>query len=80
MNAKRTLSTLCILLAGAVPAYAVDTAKTYHSGILVLAFLGICALIVVVQLVPSLLVLFGWVKSLFRKSSEKSHQETTTAS
>ncbi|PLY10593.1 MAG: hypothetical protein C0624_02315 [Desulfuromonas sp.] len=44
--------------------WAVDTTQTYTSGILVLLFVGFCALIVVVQLIPAMLMLYGWVKGL----------------
>ncbi len=70
MNGTRTFLTTLAVLASALPVYAVDTAKTYHSGILVLAFLGLCALLVVVQLIPSLLMLFGWMKGLARGTAE----------
>lgn len=46
-------------------AWAVDTTQTYTSGILVLLFVGFCALIVVVQLIPALVMLYGWAKGLF---------------
>jgi len=46
-------------------AWAVDTTQTYTSGILVLLFVGFCALVVVAQLIPALVMLYGWVKSLF---------------
>ena len=46
------------------PVYAVDTAVTYSSGILVLLFVGFCALIIVAQLVPAILVLFGMTKAI----------------
>lgn len=59
-------------LALASPALAVDTTKTYSSGILVGIFLGFCALIVVVQLIPTLMLLYGFIKGLFRKEA-KSH-------
>lgn len=68
------MSTLMVLIS-ALPAYAVDTTKTYQSGILVLAFLGVCALIVVVQLVPSLILLFSWIKGLSKRTKE--NHETT---
>ncbi len=52
----KKLETACItlgLVLAAVPAFAaVDTAKVYSSGILVLVFLGICALFVVSQMIP----------------------------
>jgi hypothetical protein len=64
----------------AAPAFAVDTSQTYNSGILVLGFLGFCALILMVQLFPALMMLCGWVKGLFKgaaaageKKSAKSH-------
>jgi hypothetical protein len=63
-----------MVLASALPAYAVDTTKTYQSGILVVAFLGVCALIVVAQLLPSLVMLFSWIKGLSRRTAET--QET----
>lgn len=68
------MSTLMVLIS-ALPAYAVDTTKTYQSGILVLVFLGVCALIVVVQLVPSLILLFSWIKGLSKQTNE--NHETT---
>lgn len=58
---KTILTTLSLSLF-AVPAFAVDTAKTYNSGILVLLFVGFCALIIVAQLVPAVLALFGMTK------------------
>ncbi len=60
---KAILSTLSMSLI-AVPAFAVDTAKTYNSGILVLLFVGFCALLIVAQLVPAVLALFGMTKAV----------------
>ena len=54
----------------ASPAFAVDTSQTYNSGILVGAFLAFCALIIVVQLMPTLILLYGFVKGLI-KGTEK---------
>jgi len=59
---KAIIATLTLSLF-AVPAFAVDTAKTYNSGILVLLFVGFCALIIVAQLVPAVLTLFGMTKA-----------------
>lgn len=50
----------------ASPAFAVDTSQTYNSGLLVVGFLGFCALILMVQLFPALMMLFGWIKGLFK--------------
>ena len=60
---KAILSTLALSLF-AVPAFAVDTAQTYNSGILVLLFVGFCALLIVAQLVPAVLTLFGMTKAI----------------
>lgn len=51
-------------LFAATNVWAVDTTKTYTSGVLVLLFMGVCALIVVVQLLPALTMLYGWIKGL----------------
>jgi hypothetical protein len=64
---KAILSTLSLSLL-AVPAFAVDTAKTYNSGILVLLFVGFCALLIVAQLVPAVLALFGMTKAVAQGS------------
>ena len=55
---------ITILALMADPALAVDTSQTYSSGILVGAFLAFCALIVVMQLMPTLIILYGFVKGL----------------
>ncbi|MFA5701513.1 MAG: hypothetical protein WC913_09580 [Desulfuromonas sp.] len=55
--------------------FAASTAgRADHSGILVWTFLGFCALIVVAQLLPALLVILGVVKST---SSVKETQHAT---
>jgi hypothetical protein len=46
------------------PVWAVDTAVTYSSGILVMLFIGFCALLIVAQLIPAVLVLFGIAKAV----------------
>ncbi len=63
---------MLMLLAGAVPAWAVDTSKTYSSGLLVGIFLGFCALVVIVQLLPTIMLLVGFVKGLFQKTAKQS--------
>ncbi|MFA6687093.1 MAG: hypothetical protein WCS16_06415 [Desulfuromonas sp.] len=61
---KIALATL-ITLSATFPALAASTAgRADHSGILVWTFLGFCALIVVAQLVPALLMTFGIVKGV----------------
>jgi len=67
-NAKSLLSSLAVMLLLVSPAFAVDTAVTYSSGLLVLLFVGFCALIIVAQLVPAILVLFGMTKAVTQSS------------
>lgn len=58
-------------LGGSVPAWAVDTSKTYSSGLLIAVFLAFCALLVVVQLMPSVMLLVGFIKGLARRTETK---------
>lgn len=52
------------LCAIATPALAAsETAYTYNSGVLVLLFLAVCALILVAQMIPTIVMLMGWVKA-----------------
>ena len=53
------------------PVLAVDTTRTYSSGLLVGAFLAFCALIVVAQLMPTLIILFGFVKGLINGADKQ---------
>lgn len=63
MNGLRTLlATLAILVASAAPAFAASAARSDHSGLVVWVFLGFCALIVIAQLIPALLLVLGLVK------------------
>ena len=71
---KSLLSSLVITMLLISPALAVDTSVTYNSGLLVLLFVGFCALLIVAQLIPALLVLFGMTKAATRGLSEKRKQ------
>ena len=53
------------------PAFAVDTAKTYNSGLLVGLFLAFCALVVVMQLMPTIVLLIGFVKGVIKGSDKQ---------
>jgi hypothetical protein len=64
---KAIIATLSLILF-AVPAFAVDTTQTYNSGILVLLFVGFCALLIVAQLVPAVLTLVGMTKAVAQGS------------
>ncbi|ACM19954.1 hypothetical protein Geob_1596 [Geotalea daltonii FRC-32] len=72
----KTLQTMIITITLwmlAVPqAFAANTTRVYSSGLLVLAFLGFCALVVVIQMIPAILTLWGIVKELVAgKGKEK---------
>jgi hypothetical protein len=62
----------------AFAAEAIDTAVTYNSGILVLAFAGFLALVVVVQAVPALISLYGMIK--VAAEAAKTKHATSSAS
>ncbi len=68
---KTLLTSLSLLFLVASPALAVDTSQTYNSGILVLLFVGFCALLIVAQLVPAILALFGMTKEAAKSASGK---------
>jgi hypothetical protein len=65
-------------LATSVPAFAVDTSRTYSSGLLIGIFLAFCALLVVVQLMPSVMLLVGFIKGLARRSETKAEVATVS--
>jgi prepilin signal peptidase PulO-like enzyme (type II secretory pathway) len=80
MNTLRTTTlTATMALASSVPALAVDTAKTYSSGVLIAVFLAFCALLVVVQLLPSLMLLVGFLKGLTRRTESKAEAQAAAA-
>ena len=66
---------MMMLMLTAGPALAVDTTKTYSSGILVGAFLAFCALVVVVQLMPTIMLLIGFVKGLLKGSEKQTSRQ-----
>ncbi len=72
MNALRTtLMSMVICLTAVAPAFAASTTKVYNSGILVLAFLGFCAMVVVAQMIPAIITLVGMLKGALGKKSEE---------
>jgi DNA-binding NtrC family response regulator len=73
MYAKSLFTTLSLILL-AVPAMAADTTKVYSSGLLVLLFVGFCALLVVAQLLPAVMNLMGMTKNVAKGSvGSKAH-------
>jgi DNA-binding NtrC family response regulator len=64
-----------VLLVLPSAALAASTAMTYNSGILVLAFIALCALVVAVQLIPAIMVLAGALKALLNSRKEAKYVE-----
>ncbi len=52
-------------------AYAATDPRTDNSGLLVAAFFGFCALVVIAQLIPAILILVGMIKGLVKGIKEK---------
>ena len=61
---KTTINTIATTLATATTALAANGARVDHSGFLVWAFLGLCAMIVVAQLAPAVMLVVGMIKGL----------------
>lgn len=66
----KALATLLGTLAPAT-AFAASNFHEDNSGIFVWVFLGFCALIVVVQVMPAIMLLFGFAKGLAAKVPEQ---------
>jgi hypothetical protein len=73
MNATKTLTAVCSALAinvvtssGALASSGV-TNKIFVSGPLILIFLGFCALVVVIQCIPAIIMMYGMIKGAASK-------------
>lgn len=60
-------SAMTMLLAAVPSAFASTTTRVYSSSMLVLAFVGFLALIVVIQLIPAIMTLIGSLRGLAKK-------------
>lgn len=69
---KSILSTLVVSMILVTPAFAINASTTYHSGLFVLSFVGFCTLVVIAQLLPAVLMLFGMTKDVPEGFSRKS--------
>ncbi len=74
MNLKNIVTTLAtapaLSLLTSTAAHAASTNKVYSSGILVLVFLGFCALVVIAQLIPAIITLVGMIKGVEKRRVE----------
>ncbi|MDD5414349.1 MAG: hypothetical protein PHH96_05955 [Smithellaceae bacterium] len=53
------------------PVWAAANAREDNSNLFVWIFLGFCALIVVAQLIPAIMVLFGFAKGVEKENMKK---------
>jgi len=72
-----TLATTTVLLWLAMfgEAFAVSTTRVYSSGIFVLGFIAFCALVVVVQLIPAIMTMWGMLKGAADNAKESAKAE-----
>jgi uncharacterized membrane protein len=71
-TAQLIMTTGLIWMAMFGEAFAVSTTRVYSSGVFVLGFIALCALVLVVQLIPALMTLWGMIKGASNaKSSTK---------
>ncbi|BCR04784.1 hypothetical protein DESUT3_18530 [Desulfuromonas versatilis] len=76
MKSIAKLAAAMVILAGsATSALAATGIREDNSGIVVWAFLGLCGLIVMAQLVPAILVLFGIVKGVASEKQELAEEK-----
>jgi len=66
----KTLATIIGLLAPAT-VFAATGAREDNSGLFVWIFLGFCALIVVAQVIPAILLMFGMAKGVAAAAKEE---------
>lgn len=79
MKTQRTLLYCTLFTLFATPALAVDTTRVYSSGILIFAFLGFLSLILLVQLIPTIIMLIGMIKGLVSGAQENQKAVATEA-
>lgn len=73
MKTTTLRNTLAMLVGTASTAFAATGTREDSSGLFVWIFLGFCALIVIAQLVPAIMVLLGFAKA-FGKEKEETPQ------
>lgn len=66
-----TLTSLASVLMTATAAHAASTNKVYMSNTLIFLFLGFCALVVAIQLIPAAITLYGMIKGALSSKETK---------
>ena len=67
------LTTFAATLLLTANAHAASTNKVFISKIGIFIFLGFCALVLVVQLIPAMMTLYGMLKGVSSKEKSPSH-------
>ena len=70
LNIRTAVTSFALSLFAVSPALAADTSKVYNSGFLVLFFVGFCALLIVVQVLPAILSVMGLTKNAAKSVAE----------
>ncbi len=65
------INALVLLLGSVSSVFAASGAREDNSGIFVWIFLGFCALIIVMQLVPAVLMMLGMAKGLKKETPQE---------
>lgn len=68
---QAAVNTAIVFLMTTANAFAASTSKVFVSKLGIFIFLGFCALVLVVQLIPAIMTLYGMLKGL-GKEQEKS--------
>lgn len=68
-SSAHLINALALVLGSVSSAFAASGAREDNSGIFVWVFLGFCALVVVLQLMPAVLMLLGFAKGLQKESA-----------
>lgn len=68
---QAAINTAIVFLMAAANAHASATSKVFVSKLGIVIFLGFCALVLVVQLIPAIMTLYGMLKGV-SKEQEKS--------
>lgn len=76
MKRSTIANAVAVWLGTVAPALAASGAREDNSGIFVWIFLGFCALIVVAQLIPAVMMMFGFAKGLRKERPVAKEQAT----
>jgi len=70
MRFQAAINTAVIFLMAAANAHAESTSKVFVSKLGIVIFLGFCALVLVVQLIPAMMTLYGMLKGVSKEQGK----------